>query len=247
MSILGKVMDLLFPAAAGCLVCGRGVVETGVCRHCRQEIAGRHNFFCCPVCGRYQLNSAEDPNGGKICHECRKRPPAYTAARSAGPYDDRLKEAIYKFKYGGCRSLAAFFGELLAGVFLDEKVFSAADLIVPVPISPKKLSVRGFNQSELLAVKTGRILGLPVRNLLTRIKHTPSQSKLTARVRREILKGAFAIVEPPGRVNVVLVDDILTTGATAGECSRILIDSGVKTVNVITLASGIQEKFANQQ
>lgn len=245
MSLLRFVLDLLFPAAGSCLICGRENVVNVVCRQCHDMVAKKPKLYYCPVCGRYYPIRADICKPDVVCAECRERPPAFFAARSVGPYGDRLKEAIYRYKYGGFRSLSVFLGELLADVFLHEPSFADTNLLVPVPISPAKLNTRGFNQSELLACRMGSLLGLPVNTCLSRVRHTPSQSKLTGKVRKEILKGAFAMIERLDRMNVVLVDDILTTGATAGECAGVLLETGVKRVGVITLATGIQEKFDN--
>jgi len=245
MSFLRFALDLLFPAAGSCLICGRDNVGNGVCRQCHDAVAKKPKLYYCPVCGRYYPFRAAVCKADLICAECVERPPAFFAARSVGPYGDQLKEAIYRYKYGGFRSLSFFLGELLADLFLNEPSFGDTNLLVPVPVSPAKVGIRGFNQSELLACRMASLLSLPVNNCLFRVRHTPSQSKLTGKVRKEILKGAFAMIERLGQVNVVLVDDILTTGATARECARVLLETGVKRVGVITLASGIQEKFDN--
>ncbi len=164
-------------------------------------------------------------------------------ARSLGPYRGALREAIHLYKYNGYRSLADFFAPLLAEVFLKEAGFSSTDVIVPVPLSQDKLKVRGFNQSELLAVKTAKILNLPVSTALSRLKQSPAQSSLIGAARQDYIQGVFAACKTVNRMNVLLVDDILTTGATAGECSCVLLRAGAKSVCVLTLSSGIQEKL----
>jgi ComF family protein len=160
-----------------------------------------------------------------------------------GPYQGLLKETVYLFKYGGCTSLAKFFGLLLAELYIDEPQYPRDPVLVPVPLSQEKLQARGYNQSELVAAEIGRILNLPVSSALRRVVHTPSQTRLTRQARQEMIKGVFVLTQKLERPDVILVDDILTTGSTAGECTRVLRESGIKAVGVLTIASGIQENI----
>ncbi|MHB9093456.1 MAG: ComF family protein [Eubacteriales bacterium] len=245
MTALEKIMALLFPLAKTCLLCGKGKAQDGICQGCRKKISARNGFSLCPVCGRYHAQGNSGNENNKSCVECLKFPPSYFAARSLGPYKGILKEAIYLYKYRGYRSLSDVFGQLLAELFLSEPCFAGTDLLVPVPLSLQKTNSRGFNQSELLAARLGQLLNLPVETCLIRVRHTPSQSKLTGKARREIVKGVFALGENPRPGNVILIDDIFTTGATAEECVSVLLTAEVKSVGVLTLASGIQENINN--
>lgn len=243
MTTFEKILALLFPLAKGCLLCGKGRERTAVCRGCREKMSARNHFSSCPVCGRYHDQVTAGSENKLTCSECLRIPPAYFAARSVGPYRGPLKEAIYLYKYRGYRSLSQVFGQLLTELFLSEPRFTNADLLVPVPLSPQKTISRGFNQSELLAVRVGQLLNLPVEACLVRVRHTPSQSKLTGKARRDNVKGVFALSKTPRHRNVILIDDILTTGATAEECAKVLLQAGVRWVGVLTLASGIQENI----
>lgn len=234
MNFLERLSGLFFPPGRNCLVCGRGAAVHGVCLVCRAQFNSGREYSLCRVCGRYEAE-------GKICPECLASPPGYFMARSLGPYGGVLKEAIYLFKYRGCRDMSECFGQLLADVFLREPGLAAVEMLVPVPLSMQKLQARGFNQSELLALKMGRLLALPVNTGLTRVKNTSSQSKLLRQARMENVRGAFSMTGSI-RGKVLLIDDILTTGATAGECSRVLTRAGAECVAVLTLASGLQEK-----
>ncbi|PKM82413.1 MAG: ComF family protein [Firmicutes bacterium HGW-Firmicutes-14] len=247
MEILEKILDLFFPGTPECIICGsQGRLDSGVCRGCLERVVRREGYFFCPVCGRYSFK-----NTGFSCDECHSLRPAFYAARSVGPYKGVLKEAIYLFKYRGRRSLAGFFGLLMAELFLAERVFANAALLVPVPLSREKMKLRGFNQSELAAAAMGRVLGLPVSHCLLRTKETTSQSKLDRGARAQNVRGAFAfdgrsLTGIPGTKlsgkDILLIDDIFTTGATVGECTGVLLEQGADRVGVMTFASGLQEK-----
>ncbi len=246
---LEKISGLLFPRSGNCLLCGLDSGQAGICLRCRGKMAAGWETLSCPVCGRYYPGGpAGNPAGsfsgspaGRLCRECRETLPAFALARSLGPYRGELKEAIYLYKYRGYRSLADVLGPMLAGLLLEEPDFAGAGLLVPVPLSREKVEARGFNQSALLADKVGRILNLPVSSALIRIKHTASQSKLTRQARIKNVSGAFASTGNLSCPYAVLVDDILTTGATAGECAEVLRQAGVPRVGVLTLAAGVQD------
>lgn len=269
MGLLEKMLQLLFPEKNSCLVCGRPVGSDSLCEGCMKRIASRQGCSLCHRCGRYmpEVNEGCDadntrkvnqtgasPKVYRYCPECREASPAFFMARSLGPYGGDLKQVIYMYKYTGYRSLCSSLGMLMAELFLEEQGFWDSSIIVPVPLSAEKMRIRGFNQSELLAERMGELLNLPVAKCLLRSIDTPSQSKLTKRGRQDNIRGAFNInrlVGPPdgpGAIErrygkVLLVDDILTTGATAGECSRVLLRAGAESIGVITLASGLQEKI----
>lgn len=241
MPVLRRLIDLVFPAGQSCPICGARADAYGVCPRCREQIRDTGGFVVCPGCGRYRASSTDDSGG--FCVECLKTSPLFYPARSIGPYQGLLKESIYLFKYGGYTSLAGFFGLLLARLYMDEPRFPRDPVLVPVPLSQEKLQARGFNQAELLAVQIGKILHLPVSSVLKRVVHTTSQSKLTRQARQEMIRGAFVLGQELNRPDVIVIDDILTTGSTLGECAGVLHASGANTVSALTLASGIQENI----
>ncbi|MCI0546901.1 MAG: ComF family protein [Candidatus Rokubacteria bacterium] len=152
-----------------------------------------------------------------------------------------VREALHTLKFGGCRPLARPLGELLAGVG-PMLPGSRPDLLVPVPLHPRRERERGFNQAELLAAAAGRVWGVPVRSrVLVRRLATRAQSDLAAGDRRANVRGAFALALPElvaGR-HVVVVDDILTTGATVEECATSLRRGGARPVGVVTVARAL--------
>ena len=162
-------------------------------------------------------------------------------ARSAGRYDGSLRLIIHAFKYDGRRALAAPLSALLRGAGAD--LLGAADAVIPVPLHPWRAITRGFNQADDLA----RYMGLPVWRVLRRTRAGPPQANLPAAKRHANVREAFAL-DPvalafrPSRLrnrNVVLIDDVMTTGATLEACGRVLADAGVRSVGALTVARAL--------
>lgn len=160
---------------------------------------------------------------------------------AVGEYEGRLKEMIHALKYERRRSIAPPLGALMrecSAPLLDQ-----ADIVVPVPLHPRRAYQRGFNQADDLA----RQLGLPVMHLLQRTRHTQSQIELPKHQREENVKGAFALTNgtplvpnPQSLITdgciIVLVDDVSTTGATLDACARVLKAAGASEVRAVTAA-----------
>ncbi len=182
-----------------------------------------------------------------LCRTCRLAPPPYMRAVAYGPYEGRMKDAIHALKYGGLRPASRRLGRLLAHAIAPlADVAPAAMLVVPVPLHPSKQTGRGFNQARLLAAcalaslrKTHPAWQLALTSeILTRCRDTDSQADLTPRQRRLNVRGAFRVSDPEA-VNgkhVLIVDDILTTGATVRAAAQALVSAGAETVWVATLA-----------
>jgi ComF family protein len=154
-----------------------------------------------------------------------------------------LREVIQRFKYGRKISLGKSLGRLTARaaeeLFVGQKKI---DLIVPVPLHARRLRWRGFNQALVLAREVGRVRGLPVDPfILRRSRPTPPQTQLAEEERRKNVRGAFTLRSEEAVADrvVLLVDDIYTSGATANECSRVLLRGGAEEVRVLTLARTI--------
>jgi ComF family protein len=156
---------------------------------------------------------------------------------AAGVYAGTLREAVHRFKFGGALALDRPLGGLLAARLAAEMPLWRPELVVPVPLHRRRLGERTYNQSLLLARELARQwrVAVPAR-LLLRTRPTPPQQGLTAAQRRRNLKGAFALRRPLGGERVLLVDDVLTTGATARECARMLLAGGAGEVAVAVLA-----------
>jgi ComF family protein len=169
------------------------------------------------------------------CGLCRLGLRGFDAVYSYGSYEGALRELIHLFKYGGVRPLAGTFGKFLAQALPRETSF---DVIVPMPLHWFKQWQRGFNQSDVLAREIGKKWSVPVRNVIRRKKATRPQAGLTNAKRRANVSGAFRI--PRGRslagMRVLLVDDVVTTGATASACARVLKRAGAAHVALLALA-----------
>jgi ComF family protein len=184
----------------------------------------------CACCHR----TLESPLGGPVCPQC------WEDARAAdGRYDGALREIIHAMKYDGRRSLARPLAALLRD--RHHAALAGARSVVPVPLFPWRRLRRGFNQAADLAVQ----LELPVVHALWRVRSTPPQTGLTAAQRRRNVRGAFCFSPLVSRTTraryiadqiVVLVDDVMTTGATSGACAEVLAEAGAREVRIVTLA-----------
>lgn len=225
-----SALDLIFPPF--CPVCAQplGVGRRDpLCGSCWSEIRAPAP----PLCDRCGIPLLAAPTP---CPACRADPPPFERARGAALYAGPLREALHALKFRGKRALARPLAQLV-----HERCGSAlvpgADALVPVPLARARLRERGFNQAELIAERLGALLGLPVRQRwLARVRETAPQTDLTAAQRRGNVGGAF---RASGRVagrHVILVDDVLTTGATCRECARALRGAGARRVDVVTVA-----------
>ena len=210
-----------------CLLCGAsGADGLDLCRDCAAELP--RNRSCCARCALPLAESAA------LCGQCQRRPPPWDAAfvpfRYAWPLD-RLES---RFKFGG--DLAA--GRVLSTLWAQQLDGASPAAIVPVPLHRARLRQRGYNQSLELARPLAKALGVPLQpGWLRRLRATTAQTELGALARRRNLRGAFAAksgVAWPGRV--ILLDDVMTTGATLTECSRVLRRAGVQHIDVWALA-----------
>ncbi|KKM09854.1 hypothetical protein SY88_16830 [Clostridiales bacterium PH28_bin88] len=239
MGFLDWWLDLLYPPKAKCALCGRGRaggVDEDLCIVCKEELAAwRQQLRPCRRCGR--LGAGEG-----TCPDCQQVPPAFSLARAVGPYQGVIREAVQRLKYGGGRRLAKPLGRMMAKEVLGEAAFGKPELVVPVPLSEARSRERGYNQSALLAAELAMGLGIPsMPGLLAKHRETLSQARLHRPERLRNLSGAFVVLEPKvlAGKQVLLVDDILTTGATAGECARVLKAAGASRVVVITVATAL--------
>jgi ComF family protein len=179
------------------------------------------------------------------CGLCQRLHPPFEKAVAYGSYDGGLRDLIHLLKFQQVRPAAAVLGRMLAEAItgLDATLPAGEIVVVPVPLHARKRAQRGFNQSELIARAALKQLHRPERfqisiNALVRRRETESQIGLTRHQRRENLRGAFALVNPAqiAKRNVLLVDDVYTTGTTAAECARVLRRAGANRVYVATVA-----------
>ncbi|HLG99913.1 MAG TPA: ComF family protein [Bryobacteraceae bacterium] len=190
-------------------------------------------YFCVQCRAPFRSRFPLDEQGR--CALCRRGLRGFDAAYSFGFYEEELRELIHLFKYGRIQTLAQPLGGLLAAAFPREQSF---DLIVPMPLHWRKRWQRGFNQSALLAREMGRRTNIPVANSLRRVKSTAAQAGLTNAKRRLNVSGAFE-ARRRAALNgkrVLVIDDVMTTGATAASCARALKRAGAAQVTLLTLA-----------
>ncbi|MBU0515952.1 MAG: ComF family protein [Proteobacteria bacterium] len=200
------------------------------------ECARKTDFLTgakCPRCGRpFEADRAAD----HWCGPCLSQPPPFDLARAAARHTGPLAEAVRGFKYHRRLGLLPGLSRMLAAAAVD--LDPPADLVLPVPLHWRRRRERGFNQAWLLTRRVARHLGLPARSdLLRRIRFTAPQVGLTDTERRANVRGAFALSPHDGvdGRRVMLVDDVLTTGATARACARVLKKGGASGVLVATL------------
>jgi len=180
------------------------------------------------------------------CPQCQGWPPALRAARSACLLEGPASVVVHQLKYRGWRALATVMGERMAALRLPDDAAAEAMLCVPVPTTPLRRRQRGYNQAELLAAAFARATGRTMRPALERRNGGGSQTALQPIARRANVAGAFRV---PGtyaaglrRAHVLLVDDVLTTGATAAECAHTLVAAGARCVTVITFARALDAR-----
>ena len=188
------------------------------------------------------------------CGLCQREAPPFMRALAYGSYEGGLRELIHLLKYEQVRSASNVLGRMLAEVIAElQPLFTGPVLVVPVPLHARKLGQRGFNQSEVIARVGLKLMGHGhlslAPQLMERQRDTLSQIGLTRNQRRENIRGAFAVTRPEelkGR-EVLLVDDVLTTGTTASECARILRRAGASKVWVATVARTLKNSTAFEE
>jgi ComF family protein len=169
------------------------------------------------------------------CEACLRHPPPFVKVHAVGPYAGTLQDAIQRFKYHGQLPLERPLGTLLIETVL-RGWGPRPNLVVAVPLHKNRLRARGYNQALQLARQVGRHLGVPVApELLRRVRDTAAQQGLDAAARNSNLRGAFAVSHPVSARRILLVDDVMTTGATARECAAVLCAAGASAVEVAVL------------
>lgn len=224
MRLLTPLLDLLFPPR--CIFC-HGYPDSGqhgldICQSCRDSFIDPAE--CCLRCC-YPLSGHES-----LCPACHDQVFSFRGTCALNVYEGNLKQAVHKYKYKGRRHFAPTLGRLVA-TQVKRCNWPTLHEIVPVPLHPLRLKERGYDQAYLLAQVIGDDLGLPVRQVLVRTRPTPSQTRLGSINRWDNVKNAFAA--SPGLSvsgNILLVDDLLTTGATAHNAADALLSAGAVNV-----------------
>lgn len=235
-SLVKNLVNLVYPLH--CASCKKPLdPENGssICGHCIGLIKPNPAPYCI-YCGR-SIDSA-----GCACGDCLKSKPAFSKAYSACLYEGALKELILQFKYKGKLALSGDLSGLISNfLYTNPDILEGVDMITFVPIDMNRMIKRGFNQSKILAKHLSDSYGISMADCIEKTFSTKNQNELSRQERLSNLNGAFRVkntVDLAG-LTVVIVDDVMTTGATLNECSIALIKAGAASVRCLTLARGL--------
>jgi ComF family protein len=243
-SALNALLDLLL--APMCLAC-ECALDTGdrarlVCRRCRARLRALPHP-CCPRCGASLMRTGATP--AAVCGECARWPAVLRTARSTClmlPPADRI---VHQLKYGGWPALARPMAERMLQIPLPAEVNEEVQLVVPVPTSAARRRARGYNQAELLAREYARLRGLRLLCALHRQRTAETQTALQPLERAANVAGAFRLADHVAGIegeHILLIDDVLTTGATAAECAKALAAAGARCVSILTFARALDAR-----
>ena len=236
--MLASLRQLILPAH--CAACGAPAPAEGrmpLCERCGKELARVIECGHCPRCGR---NAGPYTSGPEGCLFCRHYPIRHDATVRLGPYEFPLKTLILRVKYEGRVEVAPVLGRLLAERVALASWADRVDLVVPVPLHWGRRFDRGFNQSEILARAVASVVPGRLARRLTRIRPTPHQARLSAKERQRNVRGAFRVRWWPRDVagrRVLLVDDVMTSGTTIAECTKVLRKAGAAEVYAALVAT----------
>jgi ComF family protein len=228
---LGLALDTALPPL--CAACRQPVGGSGgLCAPCWSKVS----FIAPPYCERLGIPFAYDPGPGILSMEAIADPPAYGRARAAVRFDDVARDLVHALKYGDRLDLATTMGQWMARA--GREVLGEADALVPVPLHWRRLWARRFNQAAVLAEVISKTCGVPVSHAVKRVRPTAQQVGLSRAERAANVQGAFRVPaggDVHGR-RLVLVDDVLTSGATMDTCARALLRAGAACVDVLVFA-----------
>ena len=232
---LSALIDAVFPPR--CLVCSTALpsVRPSVCPQHELPPSAR----CCPRCARPLSPHLASTT---LCAECRERPRGFSRTLALGEYGPQspLRDWVLQLKHGGRRDLAVPLGVALAERLREQpEEWRAGAVLVPVPLHPLRWFERGYDQAQLLARALGGAACLPVLRALRRSRYAPPQGAPGARSRQANVRAGFRLRRSARRLDgrvVWLVDDVLTSGATASECARLLRRAGASRVGILVVA-----------
>jgi ComF family protein len=242
-----SLFSILFPS--DCRICSAPLTNIAslpaVCEPCLGKIVPLDGPLC-RLCGEKLFHNVAENEEGALCGICRRAEPRFRRAVAYGAYEGELRDLIHLFKYKGIRPAGKLLGALLNQAVIAMELPDSF-IVIPVPLWSGKRNSRGFNQAESIArtfmsFQTSGSIQLET-SILVKTRETASQTGLTRHQRRANVRGAFAVLKPEnakGR-SILIVDDVMTTGTTAGECARVLRRAGAKEVFVATVARATKE------
>lgn len=226
--------DILFPRR--CPVCGGIVLPKGdlICPGCMTKLSWVRRPVC-KKCGKEVLDETIE-----YCYDCTRHKRSFDYGLSLINYDDTASRSMARIKYNNRREYLDFYSEAMVRKMGKRICFMDGDALIPVPVHPSRRRERGFNQAEELARRLSGPLGIPVNtSILKRTRKTAPQKSLDSGGRLKNLEQAFAAsVLPSGMKNIILVDDIYTTGSTIEACTRALRKAGAEHVYFVTVFIG---------
>lgn len=231
--LLHSTKNALFVKDIKCIICNEELKTKNkycICDKCLQKLPYQTGRVCYK-CGDTVFGS------GSYCLHCKDHEKPYEFARAPFTYEGAIKTLIYKLKYSKGKYLAPYLSLFLLDEFAKQDW--NVDVVIPVPLFASREKKRGFNQATLLSSQFTNMLNLPIdTQTLIRIKNTPTQTKLTKQERKINLTKAFKVTNKQNvkNKNILLIDDVFTTGATIEECSEVLKKAGAKNIYILTLA-----------
>lgn len=245
MSIITQIkqnlINSLYPKHIKCIYCGNELENKNaydICESCFQNLP----FIKTNFCTRCGLKFEKDGSG--ICLNCKANNFSFDFARSAVNFDNLVVPVIHKLKYARYKFLAEPLAYLLYDTFIIQSW--KVDAICYVPLHPTREKERGYNQSRELSLHLSRLADIPIVHDIVRTRDTPTQTKLSRRERQENVKNSFKVLNSKNikNSNILLIDDVFTTGSTSNEISKTLKKSGANKVYVLTVAhAGFKQKF----
>lgn len=242
-SVYFSLLDWIYPPK--CISCGmifapvHGEPTQWICENCEPLLEPIPDPVC-PICG-YPTTEGFD------CPSCKNKKMHYDIHRAAFVYDGVLRDLLHDIKFRSKRRTAQGLGAVLAETIINWNI--NGDLIIPIPLHPSKKRSRGFNQASVLALPFSKSLKIPMAdNMIKRVKRTAPQSNLTPIAREQNLQNAFSLNTRkynPRNKQIILIDDIYTSGATMNACTKILKDHGADKIICISLSLAVSKKSDN--
>ncbi len=227
---LTAAFELVFPAV--CHSCGTRLnhPEKQVCTGCEAELLPLPKISC---------DLCSDVLRGDYCHSCNEGDYSFSFAKAAVTYDEVAKTLVHRLKYNAYQALADYFAKRMTDALESYPEFEDYDLVTAVPLHRVRKRERGFNQSELIARSFAKYSGRSYAELLRRKRYTRSQTELDVAQRKKNVSGAFASKKALQGMNIIVIDDVFTTGHTINESTLALLEAGAESVAAYTFSRAI--------